>query len=347
MEDKKYYDVPAVSNSGMSYINPKQGGTPARYKKIIIDGEKTEEQSPSLENGKLIHLYVENPALFIVSDVERPTDMLASWVEEVYEMNVVTHADLDVPFPEENVMSDLESAAFVTRKDRYKSIKDDEKVFAKFKEGLPYLMHLLLQNDELCITSKQKEVVEACVDSLKSNPVAKSLLFDPLETYGDEAHNELAVYWEEEIGISEGTTVKLECKGLIDRLILHKDKKVASLIDLKTTSKPIANFQKTVEYYRYHRQLSWYMRAVLKFLEDKGENPDEWSIVTNIVAVETTGLHECFVFELSKDSIVTGMSEIGNLLVRIAYATHTNNWSQPIEAGNNGVITLDIKPDES
>ena len=341
MSGKKYYDVPAVSNSGMSYINPKQGGTPARYKKYIVDGEKTEEQSPSLENGKLIHLYVEDPSSFIISDVERPTDMLAGWIEEVYSTSDWVIEDLD------KHAGTVEAMALEVRGDKYKSIKDPEKVLAKFKEGMPYFKHLLLQNNELCITSKQKEVVEACVDSLKSNPVAKSLLFDPLETYGDEAYNELAVYWKEKIGISENETVELECKGLIDRLILHKDKKVASLIDLKTTSKPIANFQKTVEYYRYHRQLSWYMRAVLKFLEDKGENPDEWSIVTNIVAVETTGLHECFVFELSKDSIVTGMGEIANLLVRIAYATHTNNWSQPVEAGNNGVITLDIKPDES
>jgi len=180
MSGKKYYDVPAVSNSGMSYINPEQGGTPARYKKFIIDGEKTEEQSPSLENGKLIHLYVEDPASFIISDVERPTDMLAGWVEEVYNTGEWSLEDLKSG-------DRYSEVALEVRGDRYKSIKDQEKLETKFKEGLPYFKHLLLQNDKLCITSKQKEVVKACVDSLKSNPVAKALLFDPLETYGDQS----------------------------------------------------------------------------------------------------------------------------------------------------------------
>lgn len=81
---KEYYEKAAISNSGMASINPEQGGTPARYKKYILDREGTEEETPSLENGKLVHLYVEDPKAFVVSDVDRPTDMLASWVEEVY-----------------------------------------------------------------------------------------------------------------------------------------------------------------------------------------------------------------------------------------------------------------------
>lgn len=351
MEEKNYYNVPAISNSGMAYINPEQGGTPARYKKFIIDKDKSDESTPSLENGKLVHLYVENPAKFIISDVERPTEMLASWIEEVYEMNVFKLDELDGPFLSKDTEDRLEWAAHTTRKDRYKSVKDVDKLMSKFKEGLPYLMHLIKQTDELCITSKQKEIVEACVDSLKSNPVSKSLLFDPLENFGDIAHNELAIYWEEVIPINKETTVTLPCKALIDRLIIEPDAKRVTLIDLKTTSKQISKFSSTVEYYRYYRQLAWYVRATMQYLKQEygkdKENDEwlnEWSVTSKIVAVETTGLHECFVFELSSSTITKGLGEAINLVSRIAFATETDNWTQPLEAvTSGGVILIDLK----
>jgi len=68
--EKDYYGVPAISNSGMKHINPDEGGTPLRYHKAVVLRETEEKESPSLENGKLVHLYVEDPGSFIVSDVD-------------------------------------------------------------------------------------------------------------------------------------------------------------------------------------------------------------------------------------------------------------------------------------
>jgi len=132
-------------------------------------------------------------------------------------------------------------------------------------------------------------------------------------------------------------------------MVINPDKKIARLIDLKTTSKSIAKFENTIEYYRYHRQLAFYVRAVMKYLLQNypDEKVDEWNVITNIVAVETSGLHECRVFQLSVNSINTGMSEIADLLVRIAYGTRTKDWTYSLEeVKGNGVITLDIEPDE-
>lgn len=335
---KEYYQKVAISNSGMASINPEQGGTPARYKKYIIDGEKTDEETPSLENGKLVHLYVEDPGAFVVSDVDRPTDMLASWVEETYYLLEIANIAV------EDVTKDnelIKTTALGGRGERYKSIKDEDKVWAKFCEGLPYLKHLILQTSELCITSKQKELVEACVASLRGKKVANELLFQTGEDFGDQAFNELLIYWKEEVLVDGQHKVELECKALLDRLKIFVEKKKVHIVDLKTTSKPISRFSNSFEYYRYYRQMSWYLRAAMQYIEREHGSAEGWEFSVAMVVVETTGLHETVVFNVTPKWIQVGIEECQELLGRIAFATQSNNWVESIEEiRGNGVVNL-------
>ncbi len=344
---KEYYEKAAISNSGMASINPEQGGTPARYKKYILDREGTEEETPSLENGKLVHLYVEDPKAFVVSDVDRPTDMLASWVEEVYPYFKMAEFDMK-EITEENVM--IRTQALAVKGDRYKSTKDDDKAWKKFCEGLPYLKHLILADEELCITSKQKELIENCVASLRNKKQASALLFEIGEDFGDEAFNEIPMYWPESILVDNENKVDVDCKALLDRVKLSPTNKVAQIIDLKTTSKPIAKFSSSFEFYRYYRQMAWYLRALSKMLVGKfGEKEaKDWEMQVFMVVVETNGLYETKVFRVSDQYLAKGMIEARNLVSRIAYATHYNEWESSVEeVFGNGVIHLIPEEDES
>lgn len=329
---KNYYEVPAVSNSGMGSINPDQGGTPARYKRYIVDRKKPEDSTPSLENGKLVHLYVEDPKAFVISDVERPSGMIADWVDETF--NQLPEFWTTEYIKDDNIT--LKKLALRTRGDRYKSMIDEVKIWSKFKEGFPYLKHLFALASDQVITSSQKAIVTGCIDSLKANKAACKYLFDKGDMFGDESFNELAVYWDESVSVGHDLVI-LNCKGLLDRVNVYHSEKRIELVDLKTTGKPIAKFEGSFEYYRYYRQMAWYTRAI------KEHFGEDWEIGVIMVVVETTGLYETKVFSVDKSWLDRGMVEAMDLCDRIAYAQHHKEWVLTTEEiAGNGIINLKL-----
>ena len=315
---KEYFDRKAVSNSGISNINPDQGGSPAKYKSVVLDREVSLD-TPSLENGKLIHLYVEDPDAFIVADVVKPTSMLAEWVEEVHYHLVTTE---ELIFAENEHLRDI---AFESRGDRYKSTKHEDKVWLKFQEGFDYLKFLIRGNGKIALTLSQKEVIDNCVASLHWNKLSHSLLFDS-QLMSTEM-NELAIYWDEVVYLPQNVNVQLKCKGLLDRVIIVEEEKKATLVDLKTTGKPLANFQNSFDYYRYYRQMAWYKHALLKYIADFYGDNIGWEIDVYIVAVETSYLHECKVFSVSEAYLEKGKVEYAKLIEDIASCESTGDWN--------------------
>ena len=337
MEEKNYYSVPAISNSGMGDINPEQGGSPKRYKKFVVDKEGDELDTPSLANGKLVHLYVEDPDAFLVSDVDRPSDMMAAWIEEVNEA---------FPWTAESLTPDniaLKECIKGLKGDRYKTLKNEEKIVTKFFESIDYLNHLIRSEGKICMTSAQKKVVEGCIESLHKNKLAERLLFDAPEQFGATSVNEKALYWKEKIALA-GTSIELPAKALLDRMTLDPLNKKGTLTDLKTTGKPIANFENSFEYYRYYRQMGWYrhaMRVEIDRLYGEGHS-DSWTIEVYIVAVETSHLHETRVFYIGDRYLDKGAAEAKDLVDRIGYCTYYSSWDQCKEEKENGYINLEL-----
>jgi len=316
--ENEYYAVPAISNSGMGSINPDQGGSPLRYKTYVKDRKDISKESPSLQNGKLVHLYVEKPNEFLVSDLDRPTEMLASWVEEVFESRHIELEDIDVD------SVDLRKAALAKRGDRYKSFKDD-KAWEKFTLGFDYLAFLINRGDYICVSSNTKELLEACINSLRINKVASKLLFDDGEMFGDESFNEMAIYWNQK---TPGKS--LRAKALLDRVKVNNNDKVLQLIDLKTTSKPVSKFDESFEFWRYYRQMAWYKNALKIWSKEKGFVG--YDIEVYMVVVETTGVFESRVFKVSDAWLTKCTKEYKDLLDRISMAEENDQWLNPKEA---------------
>ena len=63
-----YFDIKAVSNSSLNYIDPESGGNPRLFRKFL-DGQLDEKPSKSFEIGTLIHEELLEPGkLDIVPD---------------------------------------------------------------------------------------------------------------------------------------------------------------------------------------------------------------------------------------------------------------------------------------
>ena len=77
--------ISSFSNSSLTYLCEDQGGSRLKFKKRYIDGDLEQEVTPSLENGKIIHAYIESPDDFVIADIDKPSEGMSKLVENVYQ----------------------------------------------------------------------------------------------------------------------------------------------------------------------------------------------------------------------------------------------------------------------
>lgn len=374
-----YYNVGTredivVSSSSLSYIDPTQGGSPQRYLSFF-DKQEEQKLSKGLENGTIVHLYAEKPEEFGVADIPRPEGMLGDLVDEFYilknNLTTVDHIittevskgiNLDITsnlkteggrtseilaikaaYEKLAALTDLSfnQALVFTRLARfntsaYKSYKEDTLVNKINEECIPYLKQADKLQGKLTLTQADKYTIENCVKALKGNELANKYfnlggLFD-----GNIIYKEQDVYFE---------AIKIKCKARLDNIYIDIAKKVIYLNDLKTTAKSLSLFKDTVEYYRYYRQIAFYVKALEAWLKQQdiqvnGESIIGWKIIPQIIAVETNGYFNCDVFDMS-EYITKGTLEAANLINRIKFHKENNIWNRSMESVcGNGVIKL-------
>jgi len=345
IEENPYYSVAAISNSSLAKINPEQGGSPAKFKKEILDRDVEDAPKPSFENGKIIHKYVEDPNNFVVSDLTKPSDMMVAWVERAF-----------ASFPETitatnfyDQISLIKEVALYVREGAYSKMKDETVTEKFWKEGSDYISYLFLEkSDKIILSPSQQDKIFGAVESIENCPGAYNLLFKEPEFGSTEIQkNEEPIMWERKVYVPDiEEPFSMNMKSLIDRFTLKFVDKVAKvkLIDFKTTSRPILTFPTYFESYRYYRQLAFYREAIVNYIyqnfpDFKGSIDFDYYMVV----VETTGQYECKVFKPADDWIREGNAEMESLLIEIGYHQATGQWDRTREEVERGYIELSAK----
>jgi hypothetical protein len=131
----------------------------------------------------------------------------------------------------------------------------------------------------------------------------------------------------------------MKCKARLDRLRLNHATKTFSIIDFKSTGKPLESFQDSFEMYRYYRQLKFYENAVTAKLEKDGYvgyKPEDHYII----AVETFNQGRVRPFRITAPYLKKGELEIISLLKRIEEHTLSSQWEYSLEELINPVWDL-------
>ena len=284
-----YYNVKAISNSSLTYLCEDQGGSRLKFKKRYIDGDLEQEVTPSLENGKIIHAYIESPDDFVIADIDKPSGMMAEFVEAIY----ASHGFGDIN--DTIVKAHKESGL-------YSSIKKENTIISKFeKEGKAYYDYLIMTqrvSPENILTSKQKEILENVIDSLNRNVWAKQELF------GDNCDKRLKEYE------MYSSYRDMPIKGMADIIDIDNVAGIITIKDFKTTSKPIAKYPEAFEYWHTYRQLAFYKRLFI----DLHPEYSNYDFIFKVIAVETTGNYESRVFDISDEYIDKGEWEYTAML---------------------------------
>jgi hypothetical protein len=156
---------------------------------------------------------------------------------------------------------------------------------------------------------------------MKAHSIANSLLFDTDEQKMNsnyESFNELPVYWEEPL-------YKLECKSMIDRLVIDHENKVIKLIDLKTASS-IKDLKDKIREFNYHRQLTFYWYAIHWYFKNKGFDISGYEKETKIIFIKKRNPVEIKVVEVHHTILNEGDLDLRPILKELDWHYTNDKW---------------------
>lgn len=274
------------------------------YCKLKLDSNVEEKETKSLENGKLLHYYIEDPTNFVISDATKPSGMMGFFMDKYFETK-----SLDAAFN------------YSGFKEQYKktALKNFEK-----EENQKYLQFLEESNERLVLTTAQKKLVERSIKALVNSPTAcKYLSIDStLKDEGFTSHHELPIMWDYE---------GIPCKSMLDKIHIKDDKIL--IVDLKTTSKPsVGALYKTNSLdafrynyigtgwfnsylsFRYYRQQEFYIEAVKWYCKHElGINNPNIQFMFVVINIVDTFDVSCYTRSLHFDNSLI-LKEIMDLL---------------------------------
>lgn len=339
MEEKvDYYKVGnkddiVVSSSSLKHIDPERGGSPQDFLRFLEEGFG---ETPSMKVGSLIHAWHEDKENFKIAEVVKPSEKAGQIADEIIRLvnqgNVYTEALIE---------------EVIDRFEYQKNWKQETRINKIIEQCEPYINEVIgaIEDNQVFLTATQLEPVQNACEAIEKHPVANDLLFYSETGFDNvKSFTEIEIYWEEEVilkQVEKPITVKLKAK--LDKLILDFDKKIATVVDLKTTSRGAYHYGETnFKQYKTYQQLGFYSIAAGTILQQKYklslEELDNWNFRGVIVSVETNKTQQCVVYEVDNMWISKGVDEILKLLKRVAWHQFHNKWSYSIEEEKNGYI---------
>lgn len=297
-----------ISNSSLSLINPKQGGSPQKYKEGLQP-----RYSDSLHFGTAVHCLVLQPDDYeIVYEVNRPTAKAGFMADELYEewlsLGRVT---------EDSILKASDKI------DYYRGKMDSRKQAALLDKIIPYfverkefeLKNPITSKKPIFLDVKSRDKVTKCVASVTSNADIRSLLYPEGLLSNPTPKNEQCMLLDVKAVYSDGEEKILSLKAKLDNYYYDEESNILVLNDLKTTGHDVNDFVNSFYKFHYFRQFGFY--AWLLYLDYK--NYDIAGMKANVIISSTIPPFNSGIFKVYNTHIRRGLNEFQELLKRVAY----------------------------
>tara|TARA_R110002020_G_scaffold208452_6_gene414196 strand:- start:6089 stop:7189 length:1101 start_codon:yes stop_codon:yes gene_type:complete len=340
LDEYRVLDIDHISHSSLGALSV----SPLYFRKYK-EKELEEYKSRSLDLGSAIHCYVLRPTDFnseyFTNDVAPVGGMMGTFIETLVAIEKDDFEGLDGRFSD-NTLDDIyilayEQAGFKTKIETV--IKNFEK-----PENQEYYNLLRKHYGMIHLSSKEFSTLVNCNNAIIYHKLCNALFVkSPLDNRL--CFNEKEVLFSTDDTIFKSDNYEFKIKSIIDRLVVDRDSKTIYLIDLKTTSSSVYNFESSYRKYAYYRQLALYKQSLIAALP--GIGVADYTIKCYIVAVQTTGLNECVVYEPSEKDLKKGEKEIQSLIDRLVWHSEKNSWDYPKEYyETDSVVEICISNDE-
>ncbi len=309
MNSKTYYDIDRVSSSSLKWFKE----SPLFYR-MMKDKEIEIEEKKWQDLGRQLHMLILEPEEFDKNFIYLEFETPKSPQQKQFCEDIIMGKDLIDAY-----------------KDNYVSAKKSEDKIKAEAEALKsqlssYIEYLDKSRTYKSILNKTTwNYLNKAKDVLLSHKVASELLIDKVEDSLRDSYvsrNEFEIFW-------ESPKHNLKCKSMLDRLIIDHDKKVVTLIDIKTTSS-LKDFNKKIIEYGYHEQLAFYWMALYWYYKYEEEiDISLYQHRTFIIAISTGDAVECRVFQLFDRVLSAGFNEVNRIMNELSFHYSKNLWDHP------------------
>ena len=207
IDDDTYFKLDYISNSRLKYINPEQGGSPAKYFKGMES-----LYSNSIVFGSAVHGLVLQPEEFsLAMDVDRPTSKAGFMADDLYpkfkETGIITKEDI------------IRSSKKIGY---YADSLTSNRILALREKCEQYWLDRSKSTDNLFLDSKSREAVITCVNSLKNNKEIQKLLHPEGIISKPISLNEQAIILSFKIEMPGYDPFNLTVKGKLDNFTIDE-----------------------------------------------------------------------------------------------------------------------------
>lgn len=323
MTEKEYYSEKRVSSSSFKWFET----SPLLFRKML-DKEIEQEEKRYFEIGKKIHMKILEPNEFDKNYIYLEYDKPKSENQQKFCEDYITYPGRG---------SEVK-AIYAYRKnyqaDKLSDDKVKEKAYELKKSLSKYITYLKKRTEYKDILTKTDYDIVNTADSIvRSHIAASKLLFLSAEDQmnGVENYNEQVVFFD---------FMGVECKSMLDRIVVDHKNKIIKLVDIKTTS-DISNFSEHFVEFNYNRQMAFYWLALHNWFKDKNIDITDYTKETYIVCIQKGDLMECRVFQVSEEYLSSGLDSIETLIPIIKWHQDNNSWEHTKDYYlNNGIEIL-------
>ena len=283
--------------------------SPSMFFKDYVLKQKEESVDPHLVKGKVIHCLLLNPedfdSEFITVPGKLPSGNNRLIVDEIFKL-YLEGAD-------NSLTLDTYEAAIVDLLEKInlpQKLKTDEARVKKIltADNISYFEFLKSSQGKTLVDTDTLNYCKECVESIKENESITALL--QLDESDLQVHNEVLVQTDQLIN----GKFQFGFKGILDNVVIDKDKKTLFINDLKTTGKPLIDFPESVEYYRY--------------IADKDDH-QEWSIQFTFVVVDK--YNQVYPFQVTPKTMKEWMERLNKVLLQVVYHYEKKDYTLPYE----------------
>ena len=298
------------------------------YREYILKERET-RMDKHLVEGRLIHLLLLEPDKFdeefVMSPVKMPTDSVKKILKIVSSRIVDPSNYMKLKDLDDQILEALKE------ENLYQSFKEDQKRLDKIitEESEAYFKFLQTTGKTII----DADTLARCVDRvviIRLNDNAKKLLMQEatdFEMDTIQVHNEKFL----DCKLND---FKFGLKGYIDKYIVDDESKTITIVDLKTTAKPLENFAETVDFYNYWLQAAIYSLLVIKNVD---ENQKKYKIIFKFVVIDK--YDQVYVFPVSEETLKVWANGLKVTLEEANYHYSERKYSLPY-AFANGNVTL-------
>ena len=292
--------------------------SPSLFYKDYILQEREIKTDRHLVEGKLVHCLLFEPdnfdKKFNLVPGKTPSDNVRKVLKD---MSLHTDAETLESCEDFIILDSLKALNL------YQSLKTDEQRLAKIRvsDYEPYWK--FLSNTHMDVVDQ--DTYSKCTDYvnfLENNESVKSIIN---ETSSDFDLDPITIHVEKYLE-SDLSEYEFGLHGYIDFLKIDSDKKIATICDLKTTSKSIVDFKDTVDFYNYWLQAAIYSKLVYDFL---GDDRDEYTIEFKFIVIDQ--YKQVYVFDVTDDTFSSWANGFLQVLNVAKYHFNEKNYSLPYE----------------